>query len=119
MKPSLESILYEAVNFEAEAFDDDQDINGADLVEWFAQWRRRARAMVHSNRPTQSAPTDKHGLATQLIGALHALQLMLTRTDVDIELARAFDNGGIQITSGEFRLMVFKHTAKEPSCNCR
>ena len=117
MKPSLESILYEAVNFEAEAFDDDQDINGADLVEWFAQWRRRARAIVRTNRPTQSATTDNCGFATQLIGALHALQLMLARADVDIELTRAFDNGGIQMITGEFRLMVFKHTAKEPSCN--
>jgi hypothetical protein len=119
MKPSLESILHEAVNCEAEAFDDDQDINGADLVEWLAQWRRRARAIVHPHRPTQSPARGDHELGTQLIGALHALQLMLARADADIELTRALENGGIQITTSEFRLMVFKHTAKELSCNRR
>jgi hypothetical protein len=119
MKPSLESILHEAVNFEAHAFDDDQDINGADLVEWFAQWRRRARAIVGTRRPTQGGAPDDHGLGSQLIGALHALQLMLARADAEIELTRALDNGGIQITSGEFRLMVFKRTTKERSCNPR
>jgi hypothetical protein len=119
MKPSLESILYEAVNFEAEAFDDDQDINGADLVEWFAQWRRRARAIVRTDRATQSAAPDDQGLGKRLIGALHALQLMLARANAEVELTHALDNGGIQIATGEFRLMVFKYTAKEPSCNRR
>jgi hypothetical protein len=119
MKPSLESILHEAVNFEAEAFDDDQDINGANLVEWFAQWRRRARAIVRTSRPMQSAASNHHGLGGQLIGALHALQLTLARADAEIELTRALDNGGIQVTCGKFRLMVFKHTAKELPCNRR
>ena len=40
----LESLIREAVNFEADAFDADEGVNGADLVEWFAQWRLRARA---------------------------------------------------------------------------
>jgi hypothetical protein len=119
MKPSLESILHEAVNFEAQAFDDDQNINGAGLVDWFAQWRRRARAIVRTNRPTQNSAPDDHGLGSQLIGALQALQLTLARADADIELTCALDNGGIQITCGEFRLMVFKRTTKELSCKPR
>jgi hypothetical protein len=119
MKPSLESILHEAVNFEAKAFDDDQDINGADLVEWFAQWRRRARAIVRTHPPTRSDARDDHGLGGQLIGALQALQLMLARADAEVELNRALDNGGIQITAGEFRVVVFKRTAKELPCNRR
>jgi hypothetical protein len=119
MKPSLESILHEAVNFEAEAFDDDENINGADLVEWFAQWRRRARAIVRTSRPAQGAAGDNLGLGSQLIGALHALQLMLSRANAEIELNHALDNGGIQITAGELRLMVFKRTAKELPCKRR
>ena len=42
----LESLIREAVNFEADAFDADEGVNGADLVEWFAQWRLRARAAI-------------------------------------------------------------------------
>ena len=79
MKPSLESILHEAVNFESKAFDDDEDINGAHLVEWFAQWRRRARAIVRTNRTTEITPAREPGVSTRLISALHALQLRLGR----------------------------------------
>jgi hypothetical protein len=114
MKPSLESILHEAVNFEAEAFDDNQDINGADLVEWFAQWRRRARSIVRTSRPTSSV-TEEGRSGSQLIGALHALQLTLARAEADLEVSQALDNGGIHITAGEFKVMVFKHPAREPS----
>ncbi len=42
----LESLIREAVNFEADAFDADEGVNGANLVEWFAQWRVRARAAI-------------------------------------------------------------------------
>ncbi len=42
----LESLIREAVNFEAEAFDADEGVNGADLVEWFARWRMRAKAAI-------------------------------------------------------------------------
>ena len=42
----LESLIREAVNFEADAFDADEGVNGADLVEWFAQWRVRAKAAI-------------------------------------------------------------------------
>jgi hypothetical protein len=118
MKPSLESILHEAVNFEAEAFDDNRDINGADLVEWFAQWRRRARSIVCTNRPTPSV-TDEGRSGSRLIGTLYALQLTLARAEADLELKQALDNGGIHITAGEFRAVVFKHPAKEPSCKRR
>jgi len=42
----LESLIREAVNFEADAFDADEGVNGSDLVEWFAQWRVRAKAAI-------------------------------------------------------------------------
>jgi hypothetical protein len=118
MKPSLESILHEAVNFEAAAFDSNQDINGADLVEWFAQWRRRARSIVRTNRSTPSV-TDESQSGSQLIGALYALQLTLSRAEADLELSQALDNGGIHITAGEFRALVFKQPGREPSCKRR
>jgi hypothetical protein len=118
MKPSLESILHEAVNFEAQAFDDNQDINGADLVEWFAQWRRRARSIVRTNRPPPRV-TDEGRSGSQLVGALHALQLMLARAEVDLELKQALDSGGIHITAGELRAVVFKQSGREPSCKRR
>ena len=42
----LESLIREAVHFKADAFDADEGVNGADLVEWFAQWHVRARAAI-------------------------------------------------------------------------
>jgi hypothetical protein len=62
----------------------------------------------------------------QLVGALRALQLMQDHakgeqhppTEID-ELIEALDRGGIHITCGKFRAMVFKQPAREPSCKRR
>jgi hypothetical protein len=62
----------------------------------------------------------------QLIRALRALQLLQDYprtgqhppTEID-ELLRALDHGGIHITCGELRAMVFKQSAREPSCKRR
>jgi hypothetical protein len=117
MKPSLESILHEAVNFKDKAFDDNQNISGADLIEWFAEWRRRARAIVRAHRPSHDA-TDGRQFHNSLIGALHALQILQDRAEIE-ELLHALDHGGIHITSGQFKIMVFKHSVKELSCKRR
>lgn len=42
----LRKLLQEAVNYEREAFEDNNHINGADLVEWFAGWRLRVEAQL-------------------------------------------------------------------------
>jgi hypothetical protein len=64
----------------------------------------------------------------QLVGALRALQLMQDRAEVEgaqhppseiDELVQALDHGGIHSTCGEFRAMVFKQPAREPSCKRR
>jgi hypothetical protein len=41
-----EALLRDALAYEAEAFEDDEEINGGDLVDWFAAWRRRVRASL-------------------------------------------------------------------------
>ena len=46
MTKLLKSLIREAVNFEANAFDADEGVNGTDLVEWLAQWRVRAKAAI-------------------------------------------------------------------------
>jgi hypothetical protein len=136
MKTSLEFIIDEAISYAAKAFDADQDISGADLVEWFADWRQRARAIVGSNRSPSSAAIYGQQFHSQLIDALRALQLMQDRARVESrplnqlchrgrnrpathaqsqELIQALDNGGIQITAGQFKAVVFKHSAKGPS----
>lgn len=125
MKTSLEFIIDEAISFAAQAFDDDQDISGAELVEWFADWRQRARAIVCSNRSPQSADYSQQ-FHSQLIDALRALQLMQDHakgeqhppTEIDA-LLQALDHGGIHITCGEFRAMVFKQPARVLSCKRR
>jgi hypothetical protein len=139
MSTSLESILHEALCFEAGAFDDDQAIPGAELVEWFAEWRRRAQTVVRSHRPTPTAAIYGQLFRSQLLDALRALQLMQERAEVEgpplsrlthrkcdlpteaeiDELIRALDNGGIHFTYGQLRAMVFKHSAKESSCKRR
>jgi len=43
---SLISVIEEALGYEAEAFGEDHPVEGADLIEWFAQWRLRAQAAV-------------------------------------------------------------------------
>jgi hypothetical protein len=65
----------------------------------------------------------------QLVGALRALQLMQDRAEVEgaqhplieiDELIEALNRGGIHITCGELRAMVFKQAAaREPSCKRR
>ena len=62
----------------------------------------------------------------QLVGALRVLQLMQDHakgeqhppTEIDA-LLQALDHGGIHITCGELRAMVFKQPARESSCKRR
>lgn len=42
----LLAVVREAVEHDAQAFVNDEDISGADLVEWFAHWRERALVAV-------------------------------------------------------------------------
>ena len=139
MKTSLETLLLEAVNFEGSAFDGDQHVSGVDLVEWFAQWRIRARSVVENSHHSHHAAIHMQRFRRLLIGALHALQVMGERaemepplmqestdggfpppTDAEIDaLIHALDHGGIHITAGQFTARVFKHTARESSCTRR
>jgi hypothetical protein len=133
MKTSLEFIIDEAISYAAKAFDTDQDISGADLVEWFAEWRQRAQAVVENNRRSPDAAFCVQRSLSLLVSALHALQVMGDRaeieaplmheltgggqypppTDAEIEeLIHALDHGGIHIACGPFRATVFKHAAK-------
>lgn len=44
--PELLAALARALTYQAEAFDADAEISGADLLEWFAIWREAAKAAV-------------------------------------------------------------------------
>jgi hypothetical protein len=46
------ALLDEAVAYEAMAFDQDEPVDGGDLVEWFALWRVEARAVL--GRPEEA-----------------------------------------------------------------
>ncbi len=54
MKPALERLLAEAIGAWASEFDNDEEVSGADLVDWFADWRLRLRAELGNHR----APPD-------------------------------------------------------------
>lgn len=40
-QPDARALLLEAVAYESVAFKHLEDVNGADLVDWFAEWRQR------------------------------------------------------------------------------
>ena len=40
------ALLEEAVGYNAKLFDRDEQVEAADLVEWFAEWRGRAKASL-------------------------------------------------------------------------
>lgn len=42
-KTSLELLLREAINYEYKAFEEDTEVDGCDLVEWFDEWRTRVK----------------------------------------------------------------------------
>lgn len=39
-------LLRELVDYEHKAFDGDFDVDGAELVEWFAEFRQRAKGLI-------------------------------------------------------------------------
>ncbi|MCR0984052.1 hypothetical protein [Roseomonas populi] len=49
--PGMKRLLDEAVAFEAEAFDEDEPVSGADLVDWFASWRVAVRTLLKQPLP--------------------------------------------------------------------
>jgi len=54
MNTSLQTLIDEALSHEADAFDNDTEVSGADLVEWFAGWRSRVKdALDAVNRSIQ------------------------------------------------------------------
>ena len=51
--PAMRRLLDQALIFEADAFDADEPVSGADLVEWFAFWRLEVRTAL--SRPALDA----------------------------------------------------------------
>ena len=49
--PGMKRLLDDALAFEAEAFDEDEPVSGADLVDWFASWRLAVRALLTQPLP--------------------------------------------------------------------
>src|SRR5687768_10062646 len=48
MSEPIDALLREALDYEAEAFENDTEVNGADLVDWFCDWRTRAKTSLES-----------------------------------------------------------------------
>lgn len=109
MNPSLEALLDEAVNFEAEAFDEDQEISGADLVEWFAEWRCRARRVVKSTSPPRNDLIHWQRLRKHLHSVLEAFD-----AEAD-KLLHALSHGGIQVVVGEVTVLLFRRPSEASS----
>lgn len=123
MRTSVESVLREAVSFEAQAFDGDASVSGADLVEWFADWRCRARtAMRSSGHDAMTARRHKTirdpcADVVRLLRDLNAIEgpgLDARRTARDAHaLIYAVNNGGLQLTVGSYQILVFRRRPTE------
>lgn len=44
--PAMALLLFEALEYERAAFEEDSEVDGGDLVEWFAGWRPRVQAAL-------------------------------------------------------------------------
>ena len=44
MEQALVALLQEALDHQAEAFDSQEDVDEVELLDWFADWRRKIRA---------------------------------------------------------------------------
>jgi hypothetical protein len=84
----LESAVLAALAYEAEAFDGDEPVNGADLVDWFADWRADAKAALEgAPAPAETGGTVR--LVPTWRGVLPALLAVLQDgSDKGRELAR-------------------------------
>lgn len=45
----MKILLQEAVDYLAEVFECDEAVDGANVVEWFSEWRRRALLALSTN----------------------------------------------------------------------
>lgn len=43
---TLREVVEQALEYEREAWEGDEEVNGGDLVEWFGEWRARAAAAL-------------------------------------------------------------------------
>jgi hypothetical protein len=59
---ALREVVFEALDHEAGAFDapngEERPLSGADLVEWFAQWRLRARGLAGRHEMTAQVSVE-------------------------------------------------------------
>lgn len=60
--PALALLAYEAVDYQNAAFEDDSEVDGGDLVEWFADWRPRLEAALAGSGPIRIGVTLEGGL---------------------------------------------------------
>ena len=56
--PAMRRLLDEALNIFREQFEEDEPVSGADLVDWFAGWRRKAGALLTQPAPPPETRTD-------------------------------------------------------------
>jgi len=53
--PSMEAVLQEAVEYLAHAFETQEEVDCANVVEWFAEWRERAKRALLRQKLVGSA----------------------------------------------------------------
>jgi hypothetical protein len=89
-------ILHEALAAFSDAFDNDRSVPAADLVDWFSEWRRRARQVL-TQEPR--SPVD-HAEARHRAGLLHFWGIMATYATEFSCLLSLGDAGNVEAADG-------------------
>lgn len=62
---AFKQLLQEALAYEAKAFEEDDDVNGADLVDFFTEWRAKAKSALHNNNDLPGSTSSSRNQTQQ------------------------------------------------------
>jgi hypothetical protein len=96
MNTSLEAMLKEALAYQAESFACDEPVDGADLVEWFAEWRGRAQVLLDDREVSAALVESRTTPVCSECGSENVCADAAARWDADAqawEVVNIFDKG--------------------------
>lgn len=99
-RDELHRIILNALDYEREAFEEDTDVEGADLCEFFSEWRRRAEAALvtlatfgPSDSPPTVLVTMEGGLIQNIDANVTGLRVIVADFDIEgVEECRLVPN---------------------------
>lgn len=71
----LVPLMAEALHYQRAAFEDDEPVNGADLVDWFAEWRGRLSEALNAPHPAYTIVTGPELRDTLGYSLMHSARM--------------------------------------------